>query len=74
MVRTALPRPRIRTEMRAAASYFALPELAAEVATSAAFVDNPASIAASRRRGGPSRLRGVQMDGFDRCRALFGLG
>jgi RimJ/RimL family protein N-acetyltransferase len=39
------------TEMRAAALYFAFSELGAQVATSASFVDNPASIAVSRRNG-----------------------
>ncbi|SON60649.1 Putative succinyl-CoA transferase [Mycobacterium simulans] len=39
------------TEMRAAALYFAFHELGAEVATSSSFVDNPASIAVSRRNG-----------------------
>ncbi|AKN16120.1 hypothetical protein MHAE_05177 [Mycobacterium haemophilum DSM 44634] len=38
-------------EMRAAALYFAFSELGAQVATSASFVDNPASIAVSRRNG-----------------------
>ena len=47
------------TEMRAAALYFAFTELGAEVATSASFVDNPASIAVSRRHG-------YQDDGADR--------
>jgi RimJ/RimL family protein N-acetyltransferase len=90
------------TEMRAAALYFAFSELGAEVATSASFVDNPASIAVSRRNGhqdnGVDRVTRegvmveqlrfrltrddwqrhraveVQVDGFDRCRPLFGLG
>ncbi|SOJ57338.1 Putative succinyl-CoA transferase [Mycobacterium simulans] len=35
------------TEMRAAALYFAFSELGAQVATSASYVDNPASIAVS---------------------------
>lgn len=39
------------TEMRAAALHFAFAELGAEIATSSAFVDNPASIAVSRRNG-----------------------
>jgi RimJ/RimL family protein N-acetyltransferase len=39
------------TEMRAAALYFAFAELGAQVATSASFIDNPASIAVSRRNG-----------------------
>jgi RimJ/RimL family protein N-acetyltransferase len=39
------------TEMRAAALHFAFSELGAEVATSSSFVDNPASIAVSRRNG-----------------------
>lgn len=39
------------TEMRAAALYFAFAELGAKVATSMSFVDNPASIAVSRRTG-----------------------
>jgi RimJ/RimL family protein N-acetyltransferase len=39
------------TEMRAAALYFAFSELGAQVATSTSFVDNPASIAVSRRNG-----------------------
>lgn len=39
------------TEMRAAALYFAFTELGAQVAMSASFVDNPASIAISRRNG-----------------------
>lgn len=39
------------TEMRAAALHFAFTELGAQVATSASFVDNPASIAVSRRHG-----------------------
>ncbi len=89
------------TEMRAAALYFAFSELGAEVATSASFVDNPASIAVSRRNGYQDngvdrsaregavaeqlrlkltrddwqrhRTVEVQVDGFDRCRPLFGL-
>lgn len=39
------------TEMRAAALFFAFESLGAHVATSASFVDNPASIAVSRRSG-----------------------
>lgn len=39
------------TEMRTAALYFAFTELGAEVAASESFVDNPASIAVSRRTG-----------------------
>ena len=39
------------TEMRSAALYFAFTALGAEVATSESFVDNPASIAVSRRTG-----------------------
>jgi RimJ/RimL family protein N-acetyltransferase len=90
------------TEMRSAALYFAFTELGAEVATSVSFVDNPASIAVSRRNGYQDngvdraaregamveqpRLRltrddwqrhravEVRVDGFDRCRPLFGLG
>ena len=90
------------TEMRAAALHFAFTELGAEIATSISFVDNPASIAVSRRIGyrhdGTDRLaregvmaealrfrltreewhRGshadVRVDGFEGCRALFGLG
>lgn len=90
------------TEMRAAALHFAFSELGAQVATSASFPDNPASIAVSRRLGyqddGVDRLAregamaemrrfrltrddwrrhravDVRVDGFDRCRALFGLG
>ncbi|WP_205874862.1 acetyl-/succinyl-CoA transferase [Mycobacterium camsae] len=90
------------TEMRAAVVHFAFAALGAEVATSASFVDNPASIAVSRRIGyrddGVERVaregvmaeqlrfrltRGdwerrrpvdVRIDGFDRCRPLFGLG
>ena len=90
------------TEIRAAALYFAFAELDAEVATSASFVDNPASITVSRRQGyqenGIDRMVRagtmaevlrfrltredwqrhrsveVQVDGFDRCRPLFGLG
>jgi RimJ/RimL family protein N-acetyltransferase len=89
------------TETRAAALYFAFNELGAEVATSASFVDNPASIAVSRRNGyqenGMDRVarEGVMVEqlrfrltrddwqqhrtvdvcveGFDRCRPLFGL-
>jgi RimJ/RimL family protein N-acetyltransferase len=89
------------TEMRAAALYFAFTELGAQVATSASFVDNPASIAVSRRHGyrddGVDRMAregvmveqlrfrlsrddwerhravDVQVDGFERCRPLFGL-
>ncbi len=89
------------TEMRAAALYFAFSELGAEVATSASFVDNPASIAVSRRNGyqdnGVDRLARegavaeqlrlkltredwqrhrtveVRVEGFDRCRPIFGL-
>ncbi|OSC38974.1 GNAT family N-acetyltransferase [Mycobacterium decipiens] len=90
------------TEMRAAALHFAYSELGAQVATSASFVDNPASIAVSRRIGyqdnGVDRVGRdgvmveqlrfrltrddwqrhrpveVQVEGFDRCRPLFGLG
>ncbi len=89
------------TEMRAAALYFAFSELGAQVATSASFIDNPASIAVSRRNGyqdnGVDRLARegavaeqlrlkltrddwqrhrtveVRVDGFDRCRPMFGL-
>ncbi|BBX76116.1 GNAT family N-acetyltransferase [Mycobacterium shinjukuense] len=89
------------TEMRAAALHFAFTELGAEVATSASFVDNPASIAVSRRNGYRDngveqvaregvmveqlrfrltrddwqrhRSVEVRVDGFDRCRGLFGL-
>jgi RimJ/RimL family protein N-acetyltransferase len=39
------------TEMRAAALHFVFNELEAQVATSSSFVDNPASIAVSRRNG-----------------------
>jgi len=89
------------TEMRSAALYFAFAELGAQVATSASFVDNPSSIAVSRRTGyrenGVDRMAregvmveqlrfrlsrddwerhraiDVRVDGFDRCRPLFGL-
>jgi RimJ/RimL family protein N-acetyltransferase len=89
------------TEMRAAALYFAFTALGAEVATSASFVDNPASIAVSRRNGyrddGVDRMAregvmveqlrfrltrddwqkhravDVRVEGFERCRPLFGL-
>jgi RimJ/RimL family protein N-acetyltransferase len=89
------------TEMRAAALYFAFATLGAEVATSASFVDNPASIAVSRRHGyrdnGVDRMAregamaeqlrfrltrddwerhravDVRVEGFERCRPLFGL-
>lgn len=89
------------TEMRSAALHFAFAELGAEVATSASFVDNPASIGVSRRVGyqknGVKRLArdgamvealqfrltrdewqrrssvDVRVDGFDRCRPIFGL-
>lgn len=47
------------TEMRSAALHFAFTELGAEVATSTSFVDNPASIAVSRRLG-------YQENGVDR--------
>jgi RimJ/RimL family protein N-acetyltransferase len=88
-------------EMRAAALYFAFSALRADVATSASFVDNPASIAVSRRNGyhdngvDPAAREGVmveqlrfrltrddwlrhrsvevRVDGFERCRPLFGL-
>lgn len=88
------------TEMRAAVLYFAFAELEAQVATSRSFVDNPASIAVSRRNGyrdnGLDRVARegamaeallfrltrddwqrhrtveVRVDGFDRCRPLFG--
>ncbi len=93
------------TEMRAAALHFAFAELGAQAATSASYVDNPASIAVSRRNGyrdngveqvvreavsgkeAVQQLRfrliredwqrhrtvEVQVEGFDRCRPLFGL-
>jgi RimJ/RimL family protein N-acetyltransferase len=93
------------TEMRSAALCFAFVELGAEIATSASFVDNPASAAVSRRLGyrddgvdrktreGASgkeavdalrfrltredwqrhRSVEVRVDGFDRCRPIFGL-
>lgn len=88
------------TEMRAAVLYFAFAELEAQVATSRSFVDNPASIAVSRRNGYRDngldhvaregamaealllrltrddwqrhRTVEVRVDGFDRCRPLFG--
>lgn len=90
------------TEMRLAALHFAFNELGATMANSASFVDNPASIAVSRRIGyqdnGMERMAregavaemqrfrltrqdwerhravDVRVDGFDRCRPLFGLG
>ncbi len=93
---------RYGTEMRSAALHFAFSTLGAEVATSASFVDNPASIAVSRHLGYRDdgseqtaregimmeqlRFRltrddwqrrqadNVRVEGFDRCRALFGLG
>ncbi|QUR68992.1 acetyl-/succinyl-CoA transferase [Mycobacterium spongiae] len=89
------------TEMRAAALHFAFSDLGAQLATSASFTDNPASIAVSRRLGYEDdgvdrvprdgvmaeqarfrltreqwrrhRAAEVQVDGFDGCRALFGL-
>jgi RimJ/RimL family protein N-acetyltransferase len=89
------------TEMRAAALYFAFNELGAQVATSSSFVDNPASIAVSRRSGyqdhGVSQVAregvpaeqvrfrltredwqrhrsvDVRVEGFERCRPIFGL-
>lgn len=89
------------TEMRAAALHFVFTELGAEIATSVSFLDNPASIAVSRRIGyqddGVNRLAregvmaealrfrltreewqrrnslDVRVEGFDRCRPLFGL-
>ncbi|CAM2888881.1 N-acetyltransferase [Mycobacterium intermedium] len=89
------------TEMRAAALYFAFTALGAEVATSASFVDNPASIAVFRRNGyrddGVDRMARegvmveqlrfrltredwerhrateVRVEGFERCRGLFGV-
>jgi len=88
-------------EIRSAALYFVFSELCAQVATSASFADNPASIAVSRRNGyqdnGIDRVARegdmveqlrfrlsrnewqqhrtveVQVDGFERCRSLFGL-
>ncbi|MBY0440819.1 MAG: GNAT family N-acetyltransferase [Mycobacteriaceae bacterium] len=39
------------TEMRSAALHFAFTQLSAQVATSVSFIDNPASIAVSRRAG-----------------------
>ncbi len=90
------------TEMRSAALSFAFESLGAQVATSTSFVDNPASIAVSRRVGyrddGVERVQreglmveqlrfrltradwhrrrdlDVRVDGFERCRPLFGLG
>lgn len=81
--------------------HFVFSALGAEVATSASFVDNPASIAVSRRIGCRDdgaeqtaregimveqlRFRltrhdwqrrhadTVRVEGFDRCRAMFGL-
>jgi RimJ/RimL family protein N-acetyltransferase len=89
------------TEMRAAALFFAFDSLDAQLATSASFVDNPASIAVSRRIGyredGVQRMARegapveqlrfqltrddwqrhrrveVQVEGFERCRSIFGL-
>lgn len=89
------------TEMRSAALHFAFSTLGAKVATPASFVDNPASIAVSRRIGyrddgsEQTAREGIMLDqlrfrltrhdwqrrhadtvrveGFDRCRAVFGL-
>lgn len=89
------------TEMRCAAMHFAFSQLGAQVATSTSFMDNPASIAVSRRVGyrdnGTDQIQregvlverqhfqltradwwrhrriDVRVDGFDRCRTLFGL-
>ncbi|ACC43293.1 conserved hypothetical protein [Mycobacterium marinum M] len=89
------------TEMREAALHFVFCELGAQAATSAAFADNPASIAISRRQGyrengvdrvaregaAAQRVRfrltrddwlrqrhvEVRVEGFDRCRELFGV-
>jgi RimJ/RimL family protein N-acetyltransferase len=88
-------------EMRRAALYFAFAELGAEVAASASYVDNAASIAVSRRNGYQDngvdqvaregamveqlrfrlsrddwqrhRTVDARVDGFERCRPLFGL-
>jgi RimJ/RimL family protein N-acetyltransferase len=88
-------------KMLSAALYFAFSELGAQLATPASFVDNPASIAVSRRnvhqdngidrvaregvmveqlrfrlsRNDWQRHRTVEVwvDGFERCRPLFGL-